>query len=192
MSKLLTMAQGHDEGANKNQHQIPVILKLRQKRLNQAFRRDLLFLIIGALACLIVGYIETHASDIEIRPNIIRSALSKDIQNCMKDRDATCIQDVEDTTHKAKTTGIIDAGFVITVPIHAYLARHRDVNDLLTLLNSALLAIPLLYVIYVTLWKGLSIIFQFSMVPAHENHGDPSTCYRHSLMRYQRRFHSLV
>jgi hypothetical protein len=49
---------------------------------------------------------------------------------------------------------VIDAGFILTKPIHSYLARHRDVNDVLAFENSMFLTATLAYVVYVTLWKG--------------------------------------
>jgi alpha-D-ribose 1-methylphosphonate 5-triphosphate synthase subunit PhnI len=53
-----------------------LISKLREQRLKDAVRRDLLFLLFAMMAYIIVGYVETHASDADIRLNIIQSASS--------------------------------------------------------------------------------------------------------------------
>ncbi|EED86264.1 predicted protein, partial [Thalassiosira pseudonana CCMP1335] len=60
----------------------------------------------------------------------------------------------------------IDAGFVLTTPIHRYLSQNRNINDVLAMLNSVLLTIPLAYVVYVTLWRG-DFTLSFRLLSTH-------------------------
>ena len=132
-------------------------LREREQRLKDAVRRDLFFLLFAMMAYIIVGYVETHASDADIRLNIIQSASSLHHHSYGNDND--CIDENDDgdkciPPSSFPTKRIIDAGFILTTPIHSYLTRHREVNDVLAMLNSILLSGPLLYVIYVTIWRG--------------------------------------
>lgn len=132
-----------------------------QHRLRQAIRRDVLFLAAGLIAYAIVAYVETHAADIEIRGNFIK-ALSSKLEyssHCNADIDGICSVEV----HR---TGILDAGFILTSPLHRYLLEHRDVNDLLAMINSMLLTIPLAYVIYITIWRG-DFTLSFRLISTH-------------------------
>ncbi|KAL7552416.1 hypothetical protein ACHAWF_015654 [Thalassiosira exigua] len=138
-------------------HRIPIILRLRQQRLRDAVRRDGAFLLAGAVAYFIVAYVETHASDHDIRlHNVVRTLTG--------DNDGVCAGD-EGSCVANRGGGILDAGFILTTPIHSYLARHRDVNDALAMWNSIMLTLPLAYVVYVTLWKGdVSVPFVVRLV----------------------------
>ena len=145
--------------------QIPAIFKLRQERLRAAFRRDVIFLLFGAAAYSIVGYVETHASDADIRLNIIQSASLLPNESdgvCIDTENSDCVRQF--SSHPAKA--ILDAGFILTMPLHSYLARNRDVNDKLAMLNSVFLTIPFAYVVYVTLWKG-DFRLSFRLIATH-------------------------
>ena len=127
----------------------PTVSKLRRRRLKNAIRRDILFLLAGAVAYFIVSYIETNASDHEMR---FASSLSdgNNVTVCIENQQ----QDSCGFPTPVPQKQIIDAGFILTKSIHSYLARNRDINDILALANSLLLTIPIGYVVFVTLWKG--------------------------------------
>jgi len=129
--------------------------KLRHERLKEAVRRDILFLFFVLLAYIIVAYVETHADDLQIR-----TLLDNNGENC----------NTSTTTHTSssniQTKGILDAGFILTTPLHSYLASHRDINDLLAGLNSILLTLPLAYVVYVTIWLG-DFRLSFRLIATH-------------------------
>lgn len=61
---------------------------------------------------------------------------------------------------------IIDAGFVLTTPVHQYLARNRHINDMLAMINSLCLIVPFLYVVYVTVWNG-DFTLSFRLIWVH-------------------------
>lgn len=61
---------------------------------------------------------------------------------------------------------IIDAGFVLTNPLHQYLARNRHINDMLAMINSLCLIVPFLYVVYVTVWNG-DFTLSFRLIWVH-------------------------
>lgn len=142
------------------QREIQAIFRLRQKRLRDAIRRDALFLLGGALAYFIVAYVETYASDDEIRLKSIWQSLSED------DEDTVCIGDRGSCPHHSPQKRIVDAGFILTTPLYSYLARNRDVNDTLAMANSILLTVPLAYVVYATLWKG-DFRLSFRLIATH-------------------------
>ena len=48
----------------------------------------------------------------------------------------------------------MDSGFVITTPLYQILKENRPLNDLLALVNSILLFIPLYYLLKVTFWDA--------------------------------------
>ena len=123
--------------------------QLRHERLKEAVRRDILFLFFVLLAYIIVAYVETHADDLQIR-----TLLDNNGENC----------NTSTTTHTS--IGILDAGFILTTPLHSYLANHRDINDLLAGLNSILLTLPLAYVVYVTIWLG-DFRLSFRLIATH-------------------------
>jgi hypothetical protein len=136
-------------------------------RLKQAIRRDILFLTAGIVAYAIVAFVETHAADVDIRGSFIKTFAERDVRYC----DSYCSNENSNepmTSHKntAHHTGILDAGFIITSPLHKYLARHRDMNDTLAMVNSMLLTIPLAYVIYITIWKG-DFTLSFRLISTH-------------------------
>jgi hypothetical protein len=134
----------------------------RQQRLRKAVRRDVIFILAGAIACALVAYVETHASDADIRLNIIQTASKDDAVPAESAHGCMLIY----PNHPPNKRRIIDAGFILTKPMHSYLDRHRDVNDVLALGNSILLAVPLAYVVYVTLWKG-DYRLSFRLIATH-------------------------
>jgi len=187
-----TLNQSKSNGHN-HHHRIPAVFKLlRQPRLKEAIRRDVVFLLAGALAACIVGYIETHASDDEIRfrdvvnrsgsgTSLSSSSSTPSIENtvCVANRDDSCCCSTnmmmtmmmqQQQQHHSSTTQnsmrILDAGFILTTPIYTYLATHRHVNDYLAMGNSILLTLPFLYCIYVTLWKG-DFRLSFRLIATH-------------------------
>lgn len=142
-------------------------------RLKQAIRRDIFFLTAGIVAYAIVAFVETHAADVDIRGSFIKTFAERDLRYCGVDAlsGGYCSNENSSehmTSHKntAHHTGILDAGFIITSPLHKYLARHRDVNDTLAMVNSMLLTIPLAYVIYITIWKG-DFTLSFRLISTH-------------------------
>jgi hypothetical protein len=136
--------------------------ELRQQRLRKAIRRDLIFILAGAIACALVAYVETHASDADIRINLIQSPSRDNVVSA--DYEDSCMHIYPNRT--ANKRRIVDAGFIITKPIHSYLSRRRDVNDVLALGNSILLTMPLAYVVHVTLWKG-DFRLSFRLIATH-------------------------
>jgi hypothetical protein len=87
--------------------------------------RDFLFLVLIAIA--IIGYVENHAT--------------------------AGAGDGGDADQR-KPTNIVDSGFKLTSPLHAFLEKNRDWNDALAAANSLAMAIPVGYVTYVTVWMG--------------------------------------
>ena len=144
----------------------------RQERLRNAVRRDLIFILAGAIACALVAYVETHASDADGRLNnvIQETVLSKEdvVSSAETNADDSCMRIHRPNLRPPPNNNrrIIDAGFILTKPMHSYLARHRDVNDVLALANSILLGGPLAYVVYVTLWKG-DFRLAFRLIATH-------------------------
>lgn len=133
----------------------------RQERLLHAIRRDVVFIFVGLLAYELIKGVEVRANDVEIRkgPGVIARYFSSKYN--FSESYAVCDDQVafgskkNDIEHYiAPPTGIIDAGFIITAPIHRYLAKHRHINDALAMINSAIFILPGLYVAYSTLWKG--------------------------------------
>lgn len=118
----------------------------RHQRLRKAVRRDVIFIFAGAIAFALVAYVETHASNADNR-----------LPYAFK---------VELDTSADKHRRIVDAGFILTSPMHSYLSRHREINDALALCNSLLLTLPLVYVIYVTSWKG-DFRLSFRLIATH-------------------------
>ena len=148
------------------------ISKLRQQRLKVAIWRDVVFLVGGAIAYAIVGYVETHAADADIRLKSIQLYTTID-GVCTESSDDTCANNNVWYDNNANANAnatpkkrILDAGFILTSPMHSYLKRHRDVNDLLAMANSFLLTIPLAYVVYVTLWRG-DFRLSFRLIATH-------------------------
>ena len=100
-----------------------------------------------------MAYVETHADDLQIR-----TLLDNYGENCNTSPTTT--------SSNIQTKGILDAGFILTTPLHSYLASHRDINDLLAGLNSILLTLPLAYVVYVTIWLG-DFRLSFRLIATH-------------------------
>ena len=149
-----------------HQHQNNLSSRLRHERLKEAVRRDLLFIFFVLLAYIIVAYVETHADDLQIRTlldNYGENSIGDD-----NNTEGSC--NTSKTTHtptsNKQTKGILDAGFILTTPLHSYLASHRHINDLLAGLNSILLTLPLAYVVYVTIWLG-DFRLSFRLIATH-------------------------
>ena len=149
-------------------YQCPDFERRRQQRLRKAVQRDLIFILAGAIACALVAYVEMHASDADGRLNVIQeTVLSKeDVISAEENTDDSCMLIHPNRPPPNNTRRIIDAGFILTKPMHSYLARNRDVNDVLALANSILLGGPLAYVVYVTLWKG-DFRLAFRLIATH-------------------------
>lgn len=132
----------------------------------------MIFILAGAIACALVAYVETHASDADGRLNnvIQETVLSKEdvVSSAETNADDSCMRIHRPNLRPPPNNNrrIIDAGFILTKPMHSYLARHRDVNDVLALANSILLGGPLAYVVYVTLWKG-DFRLAFRLIATH-------------------------
>lgn len=98
-------------------------------RTAKAVWRDFIFVVLGCVAISIVSYVETHAPDVKKR--------------------------VSSTQYvSVNPYGIVDTGYILTQPLYEWLKEHRDWNDFLAAVNSSLLVIPTLYLLYVTIWKG--------------------------------------
>jgi hypothetical protein len=90
--------------------------------------RDFTFLMFAVVVVSIMGYIETHSGDVELRGGSVED---------MSDGD------------------IMDTGFILTKRIHAYLEENRWVNDLLAAINTIIGVLgPAAYMVYQTLWVG--------------------------------------
>ena len=98
-------------------------------RTAKAVWRDFIFVVLGCVAISIVSYVETHAPDVEKRVSPAHLV-------------------------SVNPYGIVDTGYILTQPLYEWLKEHRDWNDFLAALNSSLLVIPVLYLLYVTIWKG--------------------------------------
>lgn len=165
----------------------------RKERLLHAIRRDVAFVFIGVFAYFIVAYVETRANDVEIRKGFFSRYFPNEsgyVQlSCAGDDDDGAEsklqqQVVPEQCHSSfirhsnssyskngnesyiSATGIIDAGFILTAPIHRYLDKHRPINDVLAMINSAFLILPLSYVVYSTLWKG-DFRLSFRLIATH-------------------------
>lgn len=148
----------------------PLVAEIQRQRLRRAVWRDFLFLVAGGIALHIVGYVETHAADKSIR-NVSSFTLNDTTSAAIgsKKVDAMECSSESDSSKKSTPSGstrILDAGFILTSPLHSYLSEHRDVNDVLALFNSVMLAIPLAYVIFVTAWKG-DFTLSFRLIATH-------------------------
>ncbi len=143
--------------------------KQRRQRLKVAVFRDIVFLISGAMAFAIVGWVEKHAADADIRLRRIQLYNNNNIDDILcteSESDACANNNVWYTDDDAPTNRILDAGFILTSSMHSYLKRNREVNDILAMANSFLLTIPLAYVIYVTLWRG-DFRLSFRLIATH-------------------------
>jgi len=166
-----------------------------QERLLYAIRRDVAFVCLGVVAYFIVAYIETRADDIEIRKGPLvryfdrgytaehaaaavcdddghhhagdncnlQQVVGDECQSSFTQHNLSC--DNKNDYYTAPT-GIIDAGFILTSPLHHYLAQNRHINDVLAIVNSAFLVLPLSYVAYSTLWKG-DFRLSFQLIATH-------------------------
>jgi len=150
------------------QHPNIEISKQRQQRLRVAVWRDVVFLVGGGIAYAIVGYVEQHAADADIRLKRIQLYNNNIYDSlCTESESDTCANNsVWYTDDDAPTKRILDAGFILTSSMHSYLKRNREVNDILAMANSFLLTIPLAYVIYVTLWRG-DFRLSFRLIATH-------------------------
>jgi len=155
-----------------------------QERLLCAIRRDVTFVFLGAIAYFIVAYIETRADDVEIRKGplvryfdrryttdhagdnyncSIQKLVAEECHSSFSQHNLSC---ESKNDYYNTPTGIIDAGFILTSPIHRYLAKHRQINDVLAMMNSAFLVLPLSYVFYNAFWKG-DFRLSFRLIATH-------------------------
>ena len=120
----------HARTAHLSRRLTPSALPSMYPRTAKALWRDFIFVVLGCVAISIVAYVETHAPDAEKRVS---------------------------RTGRSVTTnpyGIVDTGYILTEPLYEWLREHRDWNDFFAALNSSLLVIPTLYLLYITGWKG--------------------------------------
>ena len=128
---------------NNEQSTVPLDLsKLRQQRLKEAVRRDMIFILFVIVSYIVVAFVEKHASNPDIR-SLHSISIAKKSRN-----------NATDDVPNNSSTKILDAGFIITTPLHTYLSNNRYVNDILAGMNSVLILLPLGYVAYVTIWRG--------------------------------------
>jgi len=98
--------------------------------------RDVIFLIMGALALQVIGYVETNAYDASLRGGGA-------------------------ATDSGSPIGVVDTGFFLTARLHAFLERNRHWNDVLAGVNSLVLVVPSVYAAYTMLWVGdFSLVFR--------------------------------
>ena len=103
-----------------------------EARVKRILRRDFLFLAIAMVAGSLMSFIEMNAGDASLRGGV------------------------------ADERGIVDTGYILTAPLHAWLQDHRDWNDFFALLNTLALAFPGIYTIYVTLLFGdFDLVFRY-------------------------------
>lgn len=121
------MRDYHHRDKNSNGRSPPMV----DERTAKIIWRDFLFLVLICVAVSIIGYVENHSGGQGVSSS--SSSNSKTMST---------------------TTGIVDAGFMLTAPIHAFLAQHREWTDVFAAANSLAMAIPVTYVAYVTLWIG--------------------------------------
>jgi len=126
----------------------------KKKALAAALRRDIAFIAFGVVIFCIVAYVETNAADEGIRFGKTSTTMSEE---GLESR--ICSDDGADEHQQLCTTGsasspesspIIDAGFIMTASLHAFLRMNPFWNDVLALLNSLCLALLFGYVAHVT------------------------------------------
>ena len=101
-----------------------------KERLRRIIRRDAIFLVLGAIAASIMGWMEVNAGNAEHRGE--DAAASIDAQR-----------------------GIIDTGYIATKPLHDFLRANRHWNDVLAFVNTIIGVFgPGIYFAYTTLWVG--------------------------------------
>jgi hypothetical protein len=103
--------------------------------------RDFTFMVAAFILASIMGYIETHSGDVEMRGGRI--------------------EDVSEN-------GIMDTGFFLTTPLHDYLEENRWINDLLAGINTIVGVVgPMIYMLYQTLWVGdYEVVFRYLALSA--------------------------
>lgn len=94
------------------------------RRIRRIIWRDFAFLILAGVGAHIISYVELHASEAELRGGI------------------------------SSPHGVVDTGFILTTTVHTFLKEHAGWNDFFAALNSIALMIPMIYTVYITLWKG--------------------------------------
>ena len=111
--------------------------------------RDVFFLLLGSIVLSIISFVETYAMDADAR---YVSHLYH--------------HDGDDERRRPKNPqGIIDTGYLVTYPLYEYLKVHRDVNDLLAGVNSLVLLLPGLYLVWTTVVRGdYSCVFRILAV----------------------------
>lgn len=114
--------------------------KLRERQ-EQIIWRDFTFLVVALLAGCVMSFVEMNVADVAIRgggPN------------------------------DESRGGILDAGFILTKPLHDYLEQNRGMNDLLAAINSLIGVLgPFAYMGYQTAWVGdFDPIFRYLAISA--------------------------
>ena len=114
----------------------------RNQALAKVVWRDVVFLILGAIALQLIGYVETNAYDASLRTGWGGS-------------DSSC------AAGGGNPVGVVDTGFFLTKPLYEFLARNRSWNDVAAGVNSLALAVPSVYAAYTMLWVGdFSLVFR--------------------------------
>lgn len=107
--------------------------------------RDVVFLVLGAVALQLIGYVETNAYDASLR-----------VGNWGGGDDSCGAPE-----GGANPVGVVDTGFVLTARLYAWLARNRFWNDVAAGVNSLALVVPSVYAAYTMLWVGdFSLVFR--------------------------------
>lgn len=102
----------------------------KKERLRRIVRRDAIFVVLGAIAAAIMGWMEVNAGIAEHRGE--DAAASIDAQR-----------------------GIIDTGYIATKPLYDFLRANRHWNDVLAFVNTIIGVIaPGIYFVYTTGWVG--------------------------------------
>lgn len=103
----------------------------------QVVWRDICFLALGCVAVSIIGFVESHASEVGARSIAVKVAGLYDMGEM-----------------PVNPHGIVDTGFILTHQLYEWLKANRGWNDFFAGLNSVILVGPSLYIAYVTAWKG--------------------------------------
>ncbi|KAG7340726.1 PAP2 superfamily protein [Nitzschia inconspicua] len=129
----------------KAKHALAVVSQVEEAELRERQEkiiwRDFSFLVIALMLGCIMSFIEMNIADAEIRGG-----------------------GPEDKSRG----GIVDAGFILTKPLHDYLEKNRGVNDLLAAINSLIGVFgPFIYMVYQTTWVGdFDPIFRYLTISA--------------------------
>lgn len=101
-----------------------------KERLKRIVRRDVTFIVLGAIAASIMSWMELHAGEAEYRGENAADSVDR-------------------------TRGVIDTGYIVTRPIHDILKANRFWNDVFAFINTVIGVFgPGIYFAYETIWVG--------------------------------------